>query len=93
MTSPEFGSVQHTLGRMDAKLDTIDTKIDGHAERLAVHDVRITQVENGQEKIRADLAGGQQHKATGRQLLTASLASGASGAVLSGIITWLATHH
>lgn len=93
MSSPEFGSMQHGLGRIEAKLDNIDIKIDGHSERLAVHDVRITQVEQGQTALRGYLADGQQHKASGRQLMTASLVSGGSGALLSGIITWLSLHH
>lgn len=37
--------VYRALGRIEKVVDTIDTKLDGHAESIARHDVRITQLE------------------------------------------------
>lgn len=93
MSSPEFGSVQHTLGRMDAKLDQIDGKIDGHGERIVALEVRSTQAEKDLHSVRTELTDGRAHQNNGRQLVIASLVSGGTGAVLSGIITWLSIHH
>jgi hypothetical protein len=33
------------MGRIEKVVDTIDTKLDGHAETIARHDVRIAQLE------------------------------------------------
>ncbi|HEX5404794.1 MAG TPA: hypothetical protein VFX16_21105 [Pseudonocardiaceae bacterium] len=34
-----------TTGRIESKVDQLDTKLDGHAEKLAGHDVRIAMLE------------------------------------------------
>jgi hypothetical protein len=91
--SAEFGGVEHAFGRVEAKLDTIDAKIGGHAETLAKHDVRIGQNEADIRGIKAELAGEQGHKRNGRQMVAASLASAAGGGVITWLITALSTHH
>lgn len=38
------------IGRIERTVDTIDTKLDGHAEAIARHDERIRRLEQGAQR-------------------------------------------
>lgn len=42
--------IYRMFGRIEKVVDTIDTKLDGHAETLARHDVRITHLEKAAQR-------------------------------------------
>jgi hypothetical protein len=90
---PKDYDVPHWFGRLDGKLDRIETKLDGHAETLARHDERIGRLESD---VRDHLSGHLDdagHKVTGRQAMWAAVAAALSTGAIGWVVNLLTAHH
>lgn len=49
-TNGSQAEIFRMIGRVEKTVDAIDTKLDGHSEAIARHDVRISNLEHEQQR-------------------------------------------
>lgn len=92
MPTPDDSQLAHGFGRVEAKLDRIDDKIDRHAELLAAHGVRLDRVETDVTDIRRDLSADTTRMSVGRQMIWVAVVGALASGVVAALVQLLPHH-